>query len=87
MKKIEELKNVLTEYTTGAIVNRLNEVIQAVNDLKRVGEEQPIYETLSPSDILVLSKSEEGLLIAVNDGNGRLQFERVKYPEEDAKNA
>ena len=87
MKKIEELKNVLTEYTTGAIVNRLNEVIRAVNDLKRVDEEQPIYETLSPSDILILSKSEEGLLIAVNDGNGRLQLERVKYPEEGAKRA
>lgn len=85
MKKIEQLKSVMTEYTTGAIVNRLNEVIRAVNDLKCVDEEQLIYETLGPSDILILSKSEEGLLVAVNDGNGRIQLERVSYSDEEGK--
>lgn len=68
----------------GEIATKLNEVIRAVNNLKCVGEkvseEVPIYETLSHNDALIISKDEDGVLVARNR-LGDVQLERVKYPE------
>ena len=84
MKKIEELlvaANV-NDYPSGAIKEKLNEVIRAVNNLKCVEEEVPIYETLSHNDALIISKGEEGVLVATNHLGG-VELKRVKYPKEE----
>lgn len=73
-----EMENLVVD-----LVEKLNEVIQVVNNLKCVEEDEaPIYELLGPHDALIVSKSERGLLVAGNDGWGRVQLERIKYPEE-----
>ena len=77
MGKIEEMEG----YGVGKdVAMKLNEVIRAVNNLKCVEEEVPIYETLNHNDVLIISKDEEGLLVASNH-LGDVQLKRVKYPE------
>ena len=68
----------------GEIATKLNEVIRAVNNLKCVEEEVPIYETLNHNDMLIISKGEEGLLVAINH-LGDVQLKRVKYPKEEGE--
>jgi len=74
--KIEEIN------VEGALAEKINELVKAVNGLKCVESEVPIYETLSRNDVLIISKSEEGLLVARNH-LGSVQLERVKYPKEE----
>ena len=63
------------------IAEKLNAVIQVVNNSKCAEIEEPIYETLGDNDVLIISKNEEGLLV-VSNRNGNVQIERVKYPED-----
>ena len=78
MVEIEEFEG----YGVGRdLATKLNEVIRAVNNLKCVEDEVPIYETLSHNDVLIISKGEDGLLVASNH-LGSVHLERVKYPEE-----
>ena len=82
MNKMGEL-DYASEHSAGRIIwGKLNEVIRAVNNLKCVEEEEPIYEVLSPGDCLVISKNEEGLLVACIMG-GKMELRRVKYPKEE----
>jgi ribosomal protein L22 len=84
MKKIAEL-DYASEHSAGRIMwGKLNEVIRAVNGLKCVEEEEPIYEVLDKYECLIISKNEEGLLVACNTG-GIVELERVKYPKEEAE--
>ena len=85
-KKRAEEKMCKIEEMEGSVVGKdlavkLNEVIRAVNNLKCVEEEIPIYETLNHNDVLIISKGEEGVLVASNH-LGDVQLKRVKYPEE-----
>ena len=79
MKKIAEL-DYASEYNMADTWGKLNEVIRAVNNLKCVEEEEPIYEVLTSGDCLVISKNEDGLLVAYVIG-GKMELRRVKYPE------
>lgn len=81
MKKIEELYGSAGGFV-GEIRDKLNELIRVVNGLKCVENEVPIYETLSHNDVLIISKSDEGLLVASNH-SGSVQLKRVKYPKEE----
>lgn len=81
MKKIKEM-DYATEYSMGDMWGKLNEVIRAVNEQKCVEEEEPIYETLNHNDVLIISKSEAGYLVASNY-LGDVQLKRIKYPKED----
>ena len=84
MKKIEELKEIpsVNGYTSMTIVKKLNEIIRIVNGLKCVEGEEPIYELLDKYECLIISKNEEGLLVACNAG-GIVELQRVKYPKEE----
>lgn len=66
----------------GHMWGKVNEVIRALNEQKCVEEEEPIYETLNHNDVLIISKSEEGCLVASNHF-GNVELERIKYPKED----
>ena len=80
MDKIKELKG---NGGGRELADKINELVQAVNNLKcQEDAEQPIFELLHPHDILIISQNDEGLLIATNDGWGKMQMVRVKYPEE-----
>ena len=75
MKKIEEIN------VEGALAEKINELVRAVNGLKCVEAELPIYETLGHNDVLIISKNEEGCLVASNH-LGTVELKRVKYPKE-----
>ena len=81
MKKIAEM-DYASNYEIADLCGKLNEVIRAINNLKCVEEEQLIYETLSHNDVLIISKSDEGLLVATNH-LGSVELKRVKYPKEE----
>ena len=79
MEKIEEF----VDYGVGRdLATKLNEVIRVVNNLKYTEKEEPIYETLSTNEVLIISKNKEGVLVACNR-LGVVQLERVKYPREE----
>jgi len=67
------------------VAGKTNEIIDAINGLKCQKEdaELPIFELLRPYDALIVSQNSEGILVAANDGWGKIVFERVKYPEEE----
>ena len=77
MKKISELEEV---HSLGNVRDKLNEVIQVVNRLRCVEEEIPILETLAPGECLIISKDEEGCLVARNF-SGEVRLEKVKESE------
>ena len=84
MEKIEEIdmeKGRMVGTLVEVIAEKLNAVIQVVNNSKCAEIEEPIYETLDDNDVLIISKNEEGLLV-VSNRNGNVQIERVKYPED-----
>ena len=83
MSKIKKM-DYASEYSMAHMWERLNEVIRVVNKLKCVEEELPIYETLRHNDVLILSKSEDGLLVASNRLGG-VKLERIKNPKEEEK--
>ena len=80
MDKIAEL-DYASEYSMAHMWGKLNIVIQALNNLKCVEKEEPIYETLNTNEVLIISKNKEGVLVACNR-LGVVQLERVKYPRE-----
>ena len=57
MKKIYEVQDVDLELED--VKEKVNELVRAVNNLKCVEEEEPIYEVLSSGDCLVISKNED----------------------------
>ena len=79
MKKISELD---TEevHSLDDVRDKLNEVIRAVGHLKCVDDEMPVLETLAPGECLIISKGEEGCLVARNFG-GEVRLEMVKESE------
>ena len=81
MKKIAEL-DYTSGYNMAALWGKVNIVIQALNNLKCVEEEEPIYEVLDKYECLIISKNEEGLLVACNTC-GIVELKRVKYPKEE----
>ena len=64
---------------------KINELVQAINNLRCQEKEEPIYEALNPCDCLIISKNEEGILVACNDEKGKVHLERVPYPSEGDK--
>lgn len=78
MKKIYEIQDIDLELED--VKEKVNELVRAVNNLKCVEEEEPIYEVLTSGDCLVISKNEDGLLVAYVIG-GKMKLRRVKYPE------
>ena len=42
-------------------------------------KEEPIYETLSINECMLLSRDDEGVLFACNE-NGNVKLKRVPYP-------
>ena len=79
MKKISELDTEKV-HSLDDVRDKLNEVIRAIDRLKCVEEEIPILETLAPGECLIISKDEEGCLVARNFG-GELRLEKVKESE------
>ena len=80
-RKISELDAFSGEvYSLNDVRDKLNEVIQVVNGLRCVEEEIPILETLAPSECLIISKGEEGCLVARNFC-GEVRLEMVKESE------
>jgi len=82
MKKIYEIQDIDLELRD--VKEKVNELVRVVNKLKCVEEELPIYETLCHNDILIISKSKDGLLVAGNRLGG-VQLERIKYQKEEEK--
>ena len=79
MDKIKELHK---DFSEQELTIKINELAQAINNLKcQEDAEQLIFELLHPHDILIISQNDEGVLIATNDGWGKMQMVRVKYPE------
>ena len=62
--------------------DKVNELEKVVFDLGCIESEKPIYETLGDNEVLIISKSEGGFLVASNR-LGSVELERVKYPEDD----
>ena len=83
MNKIAEL-DYASEYSMAHMWGKLNKVIQALNNLKCAENEEPIFETLNQGNVLIISKSDEGVLVARNHC-GTVQLERVKYPKEEGE--
>ena len=81
MKKISELD---TEevHSLDDVRDKLNEVIRAVGHLKCVDDEMPVLETLAPGECLIISKDEEGCLVACNK-KGELALRKIKGGEKD----
>ena len=79
MKRISELE-VLEEISVADIRDKLNEVIQALNSLKCVEEERPVFEGLCDGECFLISMSEDGLLVACNKDGG-VRLEMVKETE------
>ena len=80
MDKIEVM-DYASEYNFARTWSKLNAVIRAINGLRCQEKEEPIYETLGHNEILIISKSEKGLLI-VSNRYGEVKLERVKYTED-----
>ena len=80
MDKIEEIKEEKIRVER-EVATKLNEVIRAVNSLKYIEKDEPIYETLNINEALIISKDKEGVLVASNR-LGVVRLERVKYPKE-----
>jgi len=80
LNKIAKL-DYASEYSMAHLWGKVNIVIQALNNLKCVEEEEPIYEVLTPGDCLIISKNTEGLLVACAM-DGKIELKRIKYPEE-----
>ena len=80
-EKIAEM-DYASDYNVATIWTKLNEVIRRVNKLKSVDNEEPIFETLNQGNVLIISKSDEGVLVASNRC-GSVELKRVKYPKEE----
>ena len=80
MDKIKELKDL-----DGAMSTKTNELVQAINNLRCQEKEEPIYEVLNPYDCLLISKNEDGILVARSDEKGKVHLERVVYPSENSE--
>lgn len=80
MNKIYEIQDIDLELED--VKEKVNELVRAVNNLKCVDEEVPIYETLAHNEVLIISKGEEGVLVATNH-LGSVELKRVKYPKEE----
>ena len=82
MDKIKELEG----FGGGReIANKINELVRAINNLRCQEKEEPIYEVLNPYDCLLISKNEDGILVARSDEKGKVHLERVSYPSEDSE--
>ena len=84
MDKIEVM-DYANEYDFAHTWGKLNNVIRAINGLRCQEKEEPIYEVLNPYDCLLISKNEDGILVACNDEKGKVHLERVPYPSEDGE--
>ena len=75
MDKIKEIK--ITASFSG-LGEKINELVKAVNGFYENLEilEGPIYEKLAPDEVLIISKSKDGLLVARNE-DGRVLLEQV----------
>lgn len=84
MKKIEEMRKEVR--TWADFYEKINELVKVVNGFYEDSEvlEGPIYETLAPDEVLIISKSKDGLLVARNEG-GRVFLEHVSLDEEKEK--
>ena len=83
MKRIQEM-DYASDYNMATMWERVNKVIRVVNNLKCIENEVSIYETLNHNDVLIISKSNDGLLVAINR-LGVVKLERVPYPKEEEK--
>ena len=84
MDKIEVM-DYANEYSFAPMWKKLNDVIQVINGLRCQEKEEPIHEVLNPYDCLLISKNEDGILVACSDGKGKVHLERVPYPSEEDK--
>lgn len=82
MPKIKEIDLEETQLVGSPVAEKLNEIIQIIDNLKCVEEEVPIYETLAPNECLIISKDDDGLLVATNR-LGTVDLKRVPFPEEE----
>ena len=82
MDKIKEIESFSSRRE---VTNKINELVQAINGLRCQEKEEPIYELLNPYDCLLISKNEDGILVACNDEKGKVHLERVPYPCEECK--
>lgn len=80
MKKIEEINFEKIRLIEFSFPEKINEVIKAINNLKCVEEEKPIFELLAKYECLIISENEEGLLVACNIG-GKVELKRLIYPK------
>ena len=79
MDKIEKLGK---EFSETELLITINGLVQAINGLRCQEKEEPIYEVLNPYDCLLISKNEDGLLVACSNEKGKVHLERVPYPSE-----
>ena len=84
MKKIEVM-DYANEYNFAHMWEKLNAVIRAINNLRCQEKEEPIYEVLNPYDCLLISKNEDGILVACSSEKGKVHLERVPYPSENSE--
>lgn len=45
-------------------------------------KEIPIYEKIAPNECLIISRDEDGILVACNK-NGEIDIKRVSYPKKE----
>ena len=82
MDKIKELKD---NGGGRGLATKINELVRAINNLRCQEKEEPIYEVLNPYDCLLISKNEDGILVACGDKKGKVHLERVPYPSENSE--
>lgn len=82
--KIKEDKEAITKAITEAVVKFFikdieNIFVAARQKVNEPDEEIDIYEKLCPGEVMILSRSKKGFLIAANDGE---EFDIRYYSEE-----
>ena len=78
----DKIKELDKEFSETELLIKINGLVRAINNLRCQEKEEPIYEVLNPYDCLLISKNEDGLLVACSDEKGKVHLERVPYPSE-----
>jgi hypothetical protein len=64
------------------MAKNLEETARNILEGKGDSSEAPIYEILKPNESLIISRNEEGILVACNR-NGEVEIKRILYPSSD----
>ena len=81
----DKIKELLLFGEEKELRTKINELVKAINNLRCQEKEEPIYEVLNPYDCLLISKNEDGILVACSNEKGKVHLERVPHPSENSE--